>query len=144
MQIIFQLASLLVLLATSSKASPISPRQSDGSSTHASETEAASQDWGASWVQQFPIHPSCNSTQRIQLEKGLGDAVKIALHARDHLLRWGNSSELKTKYFGNASTAEPIGWYERIAYADKSEMLFRCDDPDRNCETQKGMWLYRI
>lgn len=94
--------------------------------------------WAEGWNADFPIHPSCNATLRNQLEAGLKETVQLAAHARDHLLRWGNESELVRKYFGNASVAGPIGWYSRVVSADKSPMLFRCDDPDRNCATQDG------
>ncbi|KAK4089944.1 hypothetical protein PCL_05659 [Purpureocillium lilacinum] len=100
-------------------------------------------DWSEGWKPSFNIHQSCNSTLRAQLQQGLDEAVQVAQHARDHLLRWGNRSEFTQKYFGNSSSATPIGWYDRIIAADKTGMLFRCDDPDRNCETQKnwaGHW----
>lgn len=58
--------------------------------------------------------------------------------AREHILRWGLESPFYTKYFGNASTSTPLGWYDRIAFADRGRMLFRCDDPDRNCATQNS------
>ncbi|KAJ6443566.1 major allergen Asp f 2-like protein [Purpureocillium lavendulum] len=95
-------------------------------------------DWSEGWKPSFHIHQSCNSTLRAQLQQGLDEAVLLAQHARDHLLRWGNRSEFTQKYFGNGSTATPIGWYDRIVAADKTGMLFRCDDPDRNCATQKS------
>ncbi|KAL3952432.1 hypothetical protein ACCO45_012375 [Purpureocillium lilacinum] len=95
-------------------------------------------DWSEGWKPSFNIHQSCNSTLRAQLQQGLDEAVQVAQHARDHLLRWGNRSEFTQKYFGNSSSATPIGWYDRIIAADKTGMLFRCDDPDRNCETQKS------
>jgi len=100
-------------------------------------------DWSDGWKASFSIHQSCNSSLRAQLQQGLDETVQLAQHARDHLLRWGNHSEFTQKYFGNGSTATPIGWYDRIVAADKTGMLFRCDDPDRNCETQKnwaGHW----
>ena len=87
----------------------------------------------------FPIHESCNASQTIALEKGIEDLIKLAQNAKSHLLRYGNDSNHVQKYFGNESTASPIGWYERIISADRGEMLFRCDDPDENCATQSGM-----
>jgi hypothetical protein len=48
------------------------------------------------------------------------------------------------KYFGDGPTATPIGWYDRVIAADKTGMTFRCDDPDRNCATQDGMYLELI
>ncbi|KAL5611727.1 hypothetical protein BROUX41_000698 [Berkeleyomyces rouxiae] len=86
----------------------------------------------------FPIHESCNSTQRRQLTRGLQEAVILAEAAKAHLLQHGADSEIKQKYFGNGSTATPIGWYERIIAADRGAMTFRCDDPDENCATQNG------
>jgi hypothetical protein len=63
----------------------------------------------------------------------LDEAVALAQHAKDHIMRWGNTSELYQKYFGNASTAEPSGWFDKVVNADKAGLVFRCDNPDGNC-----------
>lgn len=101
-------------------------------------TEAAptptTYDWAAGATKNVPIHSSCNATQRALLLRGLDDAVKLASHAKDHVLRFGNSSESYTKYFGSAPTAEVIGWYDRIVSGDKGKIWFRCDDIDGNCQ----------
>ncbi|KAK4154228.1 putative peptidase domain-containing protein [Chaetomidium leptoderma] len=95
-------------------------------------------------VTTFPIHASCNSTLRRQLERGLDETVQLAAHARDHILRWGHDSPFVQKYFGgmdgngSSSTATPLGWYSRIVAGDRGNMTFRCDDPDENCATQDG------
>lgn len=86
----------------------------------------------------FPIHESCNSTLQRQLSRAFDETVTLARHAKEHILRWGDESPFVQKYFGNASTAVPIGWYERVVSADRGAMLFRCDDPDKNCATQEG------
>ena len=108
-------------------------------STQSSSTSEA-YDWASGWTKSFPIHQSCNSTLRHQLAAGLDETIQLAQHAKEHLLRFGNKSDFTQKYFGNGSTSVPIGWYERIINADKTGMLFRCDDPDRNCATQDGMY----
>ncbi len=90
-------------------------------------------DWARGAVTEFPLHESCNSTERAILQRAFGDGVKLALHAKEHILRYGNSSGFYQRYFGKAATAEPIGWYERIAHGDRAGLIFRCDDPDRNC-----------
>jgi hypothetical protein len=90
-------------------------------------------DWARGAVTEFPLHESCNSTERAILQRAFSDGVKLALHAKEHILRYGNSSGFYQRYFGKAATAEPIGWYERIAHGDRAGLLFRCDDPDRNC-----------
>ncbi|EMR66328.1 hypothetical protein MGN70_010557 [Eutypa lata] len=109
-------------------------------------TEAAptptTYDWAAGATKNVPIHSSCNATQRALLSRGLDDAVKLASHAKDHVLRFGNSSEFYTKYFGSAPTAEVIGWYDRIVSGDKGNIWFRCDDIDGNCQQDgwAGHW----
>lgn len=100
-------------------------------------------DWADGWSASFPIHSSCNSTLRAQLEDAIDDTVQLAQHARNHLLRFGGKSELATKYFGNGSLAEPIGWYDRIVAADKGAMTFRCDDPDQNCASKPSTSINR-
>lgn len=98
--------------------------------TNESSTEA---------IVDFPIHSSCNGSQKMQLQGGLFDLKRVTRAAADHLLLHGNSSELFVTYFGEAGDpAVPLGIYERILNGDKSKALLRCDDPDRNCATQIG------
>ena len=52
----------------------------------------------------------------------------------------GNSSEIYQKYFGSAPTAPVIGWLEKLVSSNRAGIVFRCDDPDKNCETQDGMF----
>jgi hypothetical protein len=77
------------------------------------------------------------------IQHGLDEAMILVGHARDHILRYGNSSEVYTKYFGDAPTGEPIGWFTKIADGDKAGVLFRCDNIDGNCD-QKGMYHVRL
>ncbi|KAL0930491.1 Antigen 1 [Colletotrichum truncatum] len=132
----------LLLLSGAADASPLVGRQDQATpSTSAAAsvpTPATPYDWSKGWQKTFPIHQSCNSTLRAQLEVALAETQQLAGHARDHILRFGNESEHVRKYFGNASTATAVGWYERVVNADKTGMTFRCDDPDRNCATQEG------
>jgi hypothetical protein len=92
--------------------------------------------WNAGGVTQFPIHSSCNATQRRQIELGLAEAVDLAAHARDHILRWRNESEIYRKYFGNGPSVEAIGAFEVVVNGDKNDVLFRCDNPDGNCDLE--------
>lgn len=48
----------------------------------------------------------------------------------------GNKSEIFQKYFGKGPTATPMGWFDKIASGNRAGIVFRCDDPDQNCETQ--------
>lgn len=90
--------------------------------------------WNSGAVTEFQIHPSCNASQRLQIQTGLNEAVQLAQHAKEHVLRWGNSSDIFRKYFGaNAPTFEAIGAYDIIVNGDRGNALFRCDDPDGNC-----------
>jgi len=86
----------------------------------------------------YPIHSSCNTTLQRQLSRALWETVELAQHAYDHLLREGQESPFFKKYFGNSTTAPVLGWFARVASADRGHMTFRCDDPDRNCATQEG------
>lgn len=127
---------LVALAATGLTASPLAtekgtPTAITGTPTSTPKPEAYN--WADGWQASFPIHSSCNSTLRSQLQVALDDAVQLAQHARNHLLRFGSKSEMVQKYFGNGTLAEPIGWYDRIVAADKGAMTFRCDDPDGNC-----------
>lgn len=138
-KMMFKSTTVAALLFGVAIASPIAPRGEAITQT-AEATKATGSaeayDWAEGWKKTFPIHQSCNSTLHRQLTNGLDEAVQLAQHAKDHILRFGHKSEFVQKYFGNASTSQPIGWYERIINADKTGMLFRCDDPDRNCVTQ--------
>lgn len=127
--------SSVLLFAASAVASPaLLPRQATVTVTEVASAPApTSTAWNAGSVDSFPIHPSCNVTESAQIKKALDETLTLVRHARDHILRWGNSSEIYQKYFGNASTGEPIGWYTKIADGDKAGVLFRCDNPDGNC-----------
>lgn len=135
--------SLLLLGATAVSASPLAARQAT-TVTVTAPAGAAPTAWDAGAVVQYPIHASCNATQHQYIRNGLDEAVTICRQARDHILRWGNSSAIYQKYFGKAPTGEPIGWYTKIVDGDKSDVLFRCDDPDQNCATQDSKWIAGI
>lgn len=92
--------------------------------------------WNAGGVTKFPIHSSCNATQRRQIELGLAEAVELAAHAKDHILRWRNESEIYRKYFGNSPSMQAIGAFEVVVNGDKNDVLFRCDNPDGNCDLE--------
>lgn len=93
--------------------------------------EAAS--WADGAVTEYQIHSSCNHTQSNQIAAGLDEAVQLARHAKEHVLRWGNSSEHYQKYFGHEPRGEVIGNLDKIVSADRAGILFRCDNPDGNC-----------
>ncbi|CAO1620685.1 unnamed protein product [Parajaminaea phylloscopi] len=94
-------------------------------------------------VTDYPIHSSCKGSERLQLERGLFELKRLVRASVDHLLLYGNKSELFTTYFGaTANVATPLGIYERVINGDKSNNLFRCDDPDKNCHQDgwAGHW----
>jgi hypothetical protein len=101
--------------------------------------EQTMQAWDAGSVTAFPIHSSCNSTQKAQIAAGLNETIVLAQHAMDHILRWGNSSELYQKYFNQLPPYEAIGVLDMIVNGNKGGVLFRCDDPDGNCH-QEGQY----
>jgi hypothetical protein len=138
----FQLLSVLSLLQAGAWAAPTAASQ-DATATATTLTASSTPtayNFTKGAVTEYPIHSSCNSTLRRQLERALDETVELAEHARDHILRWGNDSPFFQKYFGtNSSTAMPLGWFSRVAAADRRNMTFRCDDPDKNCATQDGV-----
>ncbi|KAJ4252860.1 Prenylated Rab acceptor protein 1 [Fusarium torreyae] len=141
----FKSTAAAILLFGAATATPIFGREEASQTKSAAQSTQTSDayDWAEGWAKEYPIHQSCNATLRRQLSNALDETVQLAQHAKDHLLRHGNKSEFVQKYFGNGSTAQPIGWYDRVINADKSGMLFRCDDPDKNCATQDqwaGHW----
>lgn len=143
---LLKLSVAALLLAGQSAASPLVQREESTSVLAVPESTSSASpdyDWSTKWETKYPIHHSCNATLRAQLEVALDETVQLAQHARDHLLRFGHKSEFVQRYFGNGSTAYPAGWYDRVVGADKTDVLFRCDDPDKNCETQDewaGHW----
>ncbi|OAA70725.1 major allergen Asp F2 [Cordyceps fumosorosea ARSEF 2679] len=127
---------LLALVAPGLMASPLATDKATPTTlvtTPTTTPKAGGYNWAEGWQASFPIHSSCNSTLRAQLQGGLDDAVQLAQHARNHLLRFGGKSDIVKRYFGNGTLAEPIGWFDRIVAADKGVMTFRCDDPDGVC-----------
>ncbi|TQS34967.1 hypothetical protein Golomagni_04629 [Golovinomyces magnicellulatus] len=95
-------------------------------------------DWTSGYNGDFTLHSSCNATQRHELLRGLNDAVKLAKHAKEHILVYGSDSPIYQKYFGIGPTGAVLGWFEKIATANRKGVIFRCDDPDLNCQTQKN------
>ncbi|KAK7980294.1 hypothetical protein PG989_012751 [Apiospora arundinis] len=127
---------LLALLSGSpASAGPVQRRQETVTQTVTASAPSAPTPWAwnAGGSQTWPIHESCNATERALLNKGLDDAATLAAHAKDHVLRFGNSSAMFQKYFGKAPSAEVVGWYDKIANGDRSRFKFRCDDADGNC-----------
>jgi hypothetical protein len=131
--------SLALLGAWVAVATPLMPRQQTAVVTVTvpapTPTNTA---WNAGAVNAYSIHASCNATQRSYLENGFKETMTLVHHARDHILRWGNKSTIYQKYFGDAAVGEPLGWYTKFGDGDKSDVLFRCDDVDGNCQ-QDGM-----
>ncbi|KAF7932146.1 uncharacterized protein EAE97_009167 [Botrytis byssoidea] len=108
-----------------------------------SSGQAPKYNWQGDYVSHFTIHPSCNATERHELSEGLRQAIEMAEHAKNHILVHGNKSEIFQKYFGKGPTATPMGWFDKIASGNRAGIIFRCDDPDQNCETQDawaGHW----
>lgn len=97
-------------------------------------------EWTQNALQEYPIHSSCNATESRLLRQGIDETIELAEHARDHISIFGNSSYFYRKWFGTAAAGEAIGWYEKMIHGDKTGLLFRCDDPDGNCQ-QDGKLL---
>lgn len=92
--------------------------------------------WNAGAMKEWPIHSSCNASEARQLRAALAETVQLAEHAKEHVLRWSNSSEHYRKYFGDAPSGEVVGNLDRIVNGDRGNVLFRCDNPDGNCELE--------
>ncbi|KAL5001777.1 putative peptidase family-domain-containing protein [Aspergillus recurvatus] len=90
----------------------------------------------------FPIHDSCNATEQRQLATALQETVTLVEHAKDHILRWGNESAIYRKYFGDRPSITAIGAYDIIINGNPDNILFRCDNPDGNCDLEgwAGHW----
>ncbi|KAG2414950.1 hypothetical protein HFD88_006138 [Aspergillus terreus] len=128
------LSSLLLVGAVAAVPAPAHVARGTNTTTAAA--------WDAGAVTQYPIHASCNATQRHQIEVGLNETIALADHAKAHVLRWGNESAIYRKYFGDRPSFEAIGAYDMIVNADKKGVLFRCDNPDKNCDLEGwgGHW----
>lgn len=128
---------LLTLAVSGALAAPaaLQARQDSATNTTA-EANSTAEAWDAGAVTQYPIHSSCNATQRHQLAVGLNETIELAQHARDHVLRWGNNSDIYRQYFGDRPPFEVIGAYDILVDGDKGGVLFRCDNPDGNCDLE--------
>lgn len=134
------LKALLVSAFTGAIAAParLEVRQSTSSSENSSSAVEA---WDVGAVSQFPIHESCNATQAHQIAVGLNETILLAEHAKEHVLRYTNSSEIYRRYFGDRPPFEVIGAYDLIVNGDKANVLFRCDNPDGNCDLPGMLWF---
>lgn len=128
------LFKLLLSSAAIAAALP-TPEASEGNQSQPF-SQAGLTPWNAGAVNQFPIHSSCNATQRRQIELGLNETVTLAEHAKNHILRWRNESEIYRKYFGDRPSMEAIGAFDVVVNSDRKNILFRCDNPDGNCELE--------
>ncbi|KPI39708.1 Major allergen Asp f 2 [Cyphellophora attinorum] len=132
------ISKTLVLAATAALAAPAA--YLDTRQAYEAGDEQAP--WNAGAVTEYTIHESCNATQASQIADGLREAVELAEHAKAHILRWGNESEIYRKYFGNDPPYTAIGSFDIIGNGDKAGVIFRCDNPDGNCEQEgwAGHW----
>lgn len=67
----------------------------------------------------------------------------LAQHAFDRIMMYGEEDEMYTRYFGNASSAAAAGFYAQMLMGNKPGVLFRCDNPDGNCNEKteaEGPW----
>ncbi|KAG7193341.1 uncharacterized protein KQ657_000757 [Scheffersomyces spartinae] len=129
--------TICVLLAVASNIAAESSTSLESqvvSATTYVQSDSTSDVWTDNWEKSFPIHTSCNQTKFNQLSAGLDEAMQIAAHARDHTLKYGNNSEIFRKYFGSGLPATVAGVFDSVVNAEKSGMLFRCDDIDGNCK----------
>ncbi|OCT48355.1 Major allergen Asp f 2 [Cladophialophora carrionii] len=131
------LTILFLTTVVPTSALPLQARQSDDLAPLQSATA-----WRAGAVTEFQIHASCNASQAHQLRAALAETVDLARHAKEHVLRWGNSSEHYQKYFGDAPSGEVVGYLDKIVSGDRGSSLFRCDNPDGNCDLEGygGHW----
>lgn len=123
-----------LFFAAFAAALPAPGRTGENMSQPFSQTEVIP--WNAGAVAEFPIHSSCNATQRRQINLGLDEAISLARHAKSHILRWGNESDIYRKYFGNSPSMNAIGAFDIVINGDKEHVLFRCDNPDGNCDLE--------
>lgn len=115
--------------------------QADMPEPGAAEHEHGAAAWDEGAVHEFQVHPSCNHSEETQLRKALQDAVTLADHAKQHILRHSNASEHYRKYFGEGPSGQVLGWYDKIINGDRGRALFRCDNPDGNCALPGKLWF---
>ncbi|VVT51196.1 uncharacterized protein SAPINGB_P003016 [Magnusiomyces paraingens] len=132
-------------VSSSSSASASASASTSSASSAVASTAVSSYNWNDGFTPTISIRSSCNATNSNILSRALSDTIDVAQHARLHLLRYGNSSDIFPRYFGNASAAaEPLGWYDFLANGDKSGLVLRCDDVDDRCnDTTTGIYTYR-
>lgn len=129
------MASLNFLLVCLVSAVTALPASLDVRSNQSQSSLPSHTPWDAGATTQWAIHSSCNATERRQIEQGLNESVELAAHAKAHILRWGNESDIYKKYFGNRPSLEPIGAFDLVVNGDR-DVLFRCDNPDGKCEIE--------
>lgn len=125
------ITALIVSVVTRAIALPANPSPAYSFGQSAASIDA---EWNEGAVNEYPIHSSCNATETTQLRVGLREMEILADHAKQHILRWSNSSEMYRRYFGDQPSAIAVGAFDRVVNGDKGRMLFRCDDPDGNCQ----------
>lgn len=90
-------------------------RQNAAGSNDTADSHASHDHGHASILADFPVHESCNASQALQIRSGLEDMNILLRSATNHLLRFGQNSDLFELYFGkDADPAIPLGYYTRI------------------------------
>ncbi|GAA6003304.1 uncharacterized protein JCM10292_003844 [Rhodotorula paludigena] len=132
--------SYLLALPTLALSAPLSAPPSISSALSAfTPPSSASASWSAGATTAFSAHSSCNATQRRLIADGLGEALELAQHARAHLRRWGADGMFKD-WFGAAADPNGLeGLLDRLVDGDRAGLLFRCDDPDAECDGEYGV-----
>ncbi|POY72492.1 hypothetical protein BMF94_4318 [Rhodotorula taiwanensis] len=131
-----------LLLVASAQAAPFLPSARALVKRAESASDASTNKHARTNMTEVQIHESCDAGQAHFIRAGLDDMNTISKHAYERILKYGENDELYRKYFGTASSASAAGFYAQLLYGNKPGVLFRCDNPDGNCDevTAEGPW----
>jgi hypothetical protein len=87
------------------------------------------------------IHPTCQGSQALQIERALGELHRLILNSTDLLLQ-SPASEIVQLYYGpleKADISTPIGVLHQILYGSKKGVEIRCEDEVKQCKDDKTL-----
>lgn len=112
--------------------------------TSSSSSQTSGSAWNPDFQKDFTINNTCNASESSVLSSALHQAIEVSEHARQHLLRYGNSSDIFKKYFGHNPPFIPLGVYDFLSNGNKGNFTFGCQDFEKKCNsTTSGFYVYK-
>lgn len=85
------------------------------------------------------IHPTCQGSQVLQIERALDELHRLVVNATNDLLQ-SPTSEINELYWGVSGKSDlstPVGVLHQVLYGSKKGVEIRCEDEAEQCKDGK-------